>query len=208
MLKPTALIFILVSTIVSATALADEKNLTENLNFSPSAADSALPEGVDPDTGFRMGRYRAAVPDSNPGTEVVDTKRAFELYDSGLVQFIDVYPPRGLGADPIDGNWMTNEVHESMPGATWLPEVGRGFVEQEHIDYFERNLVQLTDADKTRPILFYCTSDCWQSWNAARRALQWGYKTVFWYPPGTDGWQQAGHPLVVLEPVNFFGDSN
>lgn len=193
--------------IAATSVLADGFKVSKQLNFNPSPADSALPNGVDPDTGFRMAHYRRPVPQTNPGTEVINTTRAFELHESGLVQFIDVYPPRGLGADPIDGNWITNEVHRSMPGAIWLPEVGRGFLDTEHIEYFERNLQLLTDADKTRAIVFYCTADCWQSWNAARRALQWGYKTVYWYPAGTDGWQQEGHPLVVVEPVNFFGGS-
>lgn len=94
-----------------------------------------------------------------------------------------------------------------MEGATWLPEVGRGYIEQEHVDYFKRNLLLLTNNDKSTPLLFYCTADCWQSWNAARRAYQWGYETIFWYPAGTDGWIEKGLQLVLAEPVNFFGET-
>lgn len=176
--------------------------------ISPSPVDAELPRGVDKETGFRMGRYRAPVPDTNPGTEVVDTSRAFELHKTGAVVFIDVFPPRGLGADPLDGTWLTNETHETIENAVWLPEVGRGHVEQEHIDYFQRNLQLLTQQDKSVPLLFFCTADCWQSWNAARRALMWGYENIFWYPAGTDGWAEEGHSLVTAEPVNFFGEDN
>lgn len=171
----------------------------------PSSIHAPLPPGVDPETGFRMNRYRAPVPDSNPGTEVVNTERAFNLHASGEVIFIDVFPPKGLGANPMDGTWMTNESHETIENATWLPEVGRGYIEQEHIDYFQRNLLLLTQ-DKQTPLLFFCTADCWQSWNAARRALLWGYENIFWYPEGTDGWAEEGHPVVPAEPVNFFGE--
>lgn len=153
-----------------------------------------------------MHRYRAPVPDSNPGTEVVNTKRALELHASGEVVFIDVYPPRGMGANPMDGTWLTNESHKSIVNATWLPEVGRGFVEREHIDYFQRNLEILTKENKQTPLLFFCTADCWQSWNAARRARLWGYENIFWYPAGTDGWAEEGHAVVPVEPVNFLGD--
>ena len=153
-----------------------------------------------------MEHYRRPVPETNPGTEVVDTTRALELHGSGKVVFIDVYPPRGLGADPIDGNWQTNESHENIEGSTWLPEVGRGFLEEGHVSYFERNLSRLSGGDKQTPLLFYCTSDCWQSWNAAKRALRWGYSTVFWYPNGIDGWLEEGHTLAPAEPVNFFGE--
>ena len=39
------------------------------------------------------------------------------------------------------------------------------------------------------------------SWNAARRALAYGYDQVIWYPEGTDGWRAAGLPLVPAQPV-------
>ncbi len=194
-----------ITTCLGMTATFADPYTAQSIDFKPSPADSTLPQGVDKETGYRMDRYRRPVPVINPGTEVVHTARAFDLHQSGQVTFIDVYPPRGLGANPLDGTWMTNEVHQSIAGSTWLPEVGRGHLEQEHIDYFNRNLMQLTDGDKTKALLFYCTADCWQSWNAARRALQWGYKTVFWYPAGTDGWLEEGHQLVEVEPVNFIG---
>jgi len=177
----------------------------QTVQINPSAIDAPMPSGVDETTGFRMKRYRAPVPDSNPGTEVVDTTRAFTLFQSGQVKFIDVYPPKGLGANPMDGTWMTNEVHESIEGAIWLPEVGRGHIEQEHVDYFQRNLKIVTGNDKLTPLMFFCTADCWQSWNAARRARLWGYEHVFWYPAGTDGWSEHNHPLVAAEPINFLG---
>ncbi len=170
----------------------------------PSAADLPLPDGVDEQTGFRMHRYRAPVPATNPGTEVIDTARAFELHQNPQVKFIDVYPPRGLGPNPMDGTWMTNESHRSIEGAVWLPEVGRGHIEQEHIDYFQRNLVKATGNDLEIPLVFFCTADCWQSWNAARRALHWGYKNVLWYPAGTDGWLENNHVLVPVEAESFF----
>lgn len=191
----------------TANQLISESESTDgDVNINASPTDLPLPDGVDPERGFRMHRYRSAVPAKNPGTEVVDTQRAFELLKTGKVVFIDVFPPRGLGADPIDGNWITNETHENIAGSTWLPEVGRGFLEQGHIDYFKRNLARLSDGNYATPLLFYCTADCWQSWNAARRALQYGYKNIFWYPDGTDGWLEEGHALVVAEPVNFFGE--
>ena len=75
-----------------------------------------------------MEHYRRPAPDINPGTELVNTERALELHQSGKVVFIDVYPPRGLGADPIDGSWRNSEAHETIEGSTWLPEVGRGYL--------------------------------------------------------------------------------
>ena len=38
------------------------------------------------------------------------------------------------------------------------------------------------------------------SWNAAKRALTYGYSQVYWFPEGTDGWDAAGLPLEPSEP--------
>lgn len=55
--------------------------------------------------------------------------------------------------------------------------------------------------DPDRPVVIFCRSDCWMSWNAARRAVEWGFDPVIWFPGGTDAWEQAGQPLVTVEPV-------
>ena len=64
-------------------------------------------------------------------------------------------------------------------------------------------LLCLTAGDPARPLLFYCASDCWHSWNAARRAILWGYTAVSWYPDGSEGWAEAGGTLVEAVPVRF-----
>ena len=45
--------------------------------------------------------------------------------------------------------------------------------------------------------MFYCRSDCWLSWNAARRAHQLGYRQLYWY--------RAGLPLVPAQPAELPG---
>jgi len=162
---------------------------------------------VDPNTGFRMDKYRAPVPGSIPGGTTVDTPFVKQRHDAGSMVFIDVLPPKGMGADPIDGFWLITEPRISISGSIWLPEVGRGFLEAELADYFERNLERLTENNKSTELLFFCTSDCWQSWNAATRAISWGYDNVFWYPNGSDGWTEYGYPLVQIAPVNFINDT-
>ncbi len=162
---------------------------------------------VDPTSGLRMERYRAPVPTDIPDAITVDTPAARTLHDDGIAVFIDVYPPKGLGPDPLDGHWVITEERESIPGATWLPEVGRGTLQSDAKDYFERNLERLSGADKAAPLVFFCTSDCWQSWNATRRATQLGYTNLHWYPLGSDGWLEDGHTLTRVFPLNFFDDT-
>ncbi len=162
---------------------------------------------VDAETGFRMERYRAPVPESIPGGTVADTQFVTNAQKSGDIVLIDVYPPRGLGPDPLDGHWVISEKRHSIAGAIWLPEVGRGHLESDAIDFFSRNLERLTSGDKNKGIVFFCTADCWQSWNASKRAIDWGYTNVFWYPEGSDGWQEEGMSVVLTQPVNFFDDT-
>jgi len=155
-----------------------------------------------------MERYRAPVPPDIPGGTTVDTEDVQVLLaDDSRTVLLDVYPPKGLGHDPLDGFWITNEKRESLPGAIWLPEVGRGSLQPDALNYLSRNLQRLSNGDKTAPLVFFCTSDCWQSWNAARRAMSLGYSAVHWYPLGSDGWLEAGQTLVPVQPVNFFDDT-
>jgi rhodanese-related sulfurtransferase len=39
------------------------------------------------------------------------------------------------------------------------------------------------------------------SWNAAKRALSYGYTHVFWYRDGSDGWQEIGGFVVEVHPL-------
>ena len=60
--------------------------------------------------------------------------------------------------------------------------------------------VSWTKDDKAVLLVFYCQEDCWMSWNAAKRALSYGYRNVAWYPEGTDGWQRADLPVADSQP--------
>ena len=181
--------------------------LTSGLAQSVEHETSAETYDVDPSTGFRMERYRAPVPASVPGGVTLDTPAMLDQLEKGDPVLFDVFPPKGLGADPIDGQWVISEGHETLPGATWLPEVGRGHLSTEHEAYFRRNLDRLTGGDLSRDIVFFCTADCWQSWNAAKRAIDWGYSAVHWYATGTDGWAEAGGTLIEAHPLNFLDDT-
>jgi rhodanese-related sulfurtransferase len=44
------------------------------------------------------------------------------------------------------------------------------------------------------------------SWNAAKRALSYGYADVAWYPDGTDGWHQAELPMQDATPEPRAGE--
>ena len=160
----------------------------------PAAAAEPAP-GVDPATGYRIGDYRAPVPAAVPGGTTVDTQQAQALIAQGAV-LLDVLGARGGGPDPLDGAWRLAGTHDNIPGSTWLPDVGTGTLDARMARYFKDNLARLAGPPPGKPLLFYCQADCWMSWNASRRAALWGYGAVHWYPPGADGWRDAGLALA------------
>ncbi|MDH3475576.1 MAG: PQQ-dependent catabolism-associated CXXCW motif protein [Rhodospirillales bacterium] len=154
---------------------------------------------AEPD-GYRMEQYRAPVPDSLSGGTVVSAEEVKSLMDRGGLVLIDVLPrppkPKVLPEGTI---WQPRPRH-NIPGSVWLPNTGFGALAADTESYFRDNLERLTQGDKGRRLLFYCLADCWMSWNAAKRAISYGYSRVHWFPEGTDAWIAAGYPTEKSEP--------
>lgn len=169
--------------------------------LSTSAQAEPKPKYMDPKTGFRLGHYRAPTPESVPNATRITLAELRALLEEPNVALIDVMAHTGAGPDPSTGQWRLSEVRKNIPGSVWLPEVGKGRLGPYLRRYFEDNLEKITGGDKSYPIVFYCLADCWPSWNAAKRAGEWGYKNVLWFAEGTDGWLEADLPLQEARPV-------
>ncbi|WP_150524099.1 PQQ-dependent catabolism-associated CXXCW motif protein [Roseibium sediminis] len=153
----------------------------------------------EPD-GYREDPYRGEVPQTLKGGTVVSSEEANALWSEGKTAFIDVLPrppkPKNLPKGTI---WREKPRH-SIPGSLWLPNVGYGQIAEITAGYFKDGLKKATGDDKEHPVLFFCLEECWMSWNAAKRALEYGYTTVYWYPEGTDGWTFYDYPLEEVKP--------
>jgi len=51
-----------------------------------------------------------------------------------------------------------------------------------------------------RALVFFCEPQCWMSWNAALRAVEYGYTAVHYFPDGVQGWADEGLPVAEVEP--------
>jgi len=167
---------------------------------APACAESAGTPVPEP-TGYRMDNFRTPVPKTLAGAKGVLTAEAGKrLMDEQHAAFIDVYPrapkPPNLPASTV---WR-EPPHRSIKGAVWVPNVGYGVVSAETKAYFVSELARLTGGDTAKPVVFFCLRDCWMSWNAAKRAMELGYTAVYWLPDGSDGWEEAGFGLAVIEP--------
>lgn len=111
---------------------------------------------------------------------------------------IDVYRRQWL-----QGRFIEDQPHENLPGSHWLANTGDGDLTPVWQAYFRRHLEKLTDGNRQQPVVFYCRSDCWLSWNAVKRAAAMGYQRLYWYRDGLDAWQAANLPVTPAQPEPF-----
>ncbi len=186
--------FCLFGGLAQADPLSATTGSAQGLEVGPVQAP-AEPEG------YRMGRYRAPTPATLRGATVIATEAAQRLWRSSSAIFIDVLPrppkPKHLPANIV---WRDRPRHD-IPGSTWLPNVGFGALSPKVEAYFRDNLERLTKGDRNAPMVIYCLAQCWMSWNAAKRALSYGYTRIYWYPDGTDAWRAAGGELQETTPL-------
>lgn len=175
------------------------------------SADRVLAEDVSgpspvgpppPEPGsYRTDKYRSPVPLTLKGATVLSSNQAMKVWSEGHAVFIDVYPhpPKPAGLPP--GTIWRETTHMTIENAVWLPNVGYGALSSKYETYFKHNLEKLTGGDKAKPLVFFCLRNCWMSWNAAKRALSFGYTNVSWFRDGTDGWQEIGGLVVEAHPL-------
>jgi PQQ-dependent catabolism-associated CXXCW motif protein len=156
-------------------------------------------KSVEPE-GYRTDNYRAPVPATLNGARVLTTAEAELIWRERRGTFIDVLPrPPRPGNLPAGTVWR-DKPRFNIPGSIWLPDTGYGTLAPATEDYLRNGLEQASRGNKAALLVIYCMADCWMSWNAAKRALAYGYSNVAWYPEGTDGWERAKLPTEESQP--------
>lgn len=151
--------------------------------------------------GYRSARYRAPVKADPAPAQTITLAAALALDPSREALFIDVMPVEGGVRDPASGVWTLSQEHLTIPGALWLPETGRALVDGDLWAALEARISAARAAAPDTPVILFCRTDCWMSWNAARRLALRGIANVHWLAEGTDGWHAASRPLVVAVPI-------
>lgn len=167
--------------------------------FLPVILAATPPETLFGADGYRTARYRAPVPAAPEGVTPISASEASALRDRQDVLMIDVMPAEG-GHREADRRWRLALPRRTIPGAHWFPEVGRGDPDPAIAADFVRGVARLSHGRLDRTIVVFCLSDCWMSWNAARRLAALGYRDVRWLADGTDGWSALSLPLVDAVP--------
>jgi quinoprotein dehydrogenase-associated probable ABC transporter substrate-binding protein/PQQ-dependent catabolism-associated CXXCW motif protein len=181
----------------------------------PLLNDSGQPKPVavkleepppEPD-GYRMDGYLGVTPLTLKGARVLTTDEAEAQWKAKSAVFVDVLPKLPKPKDLPEGTVWHDKPRSDIPGSVWLPDVGYGELAPEMDEYFRKGLADATGGDSSKTVVIYCKADCWMSWNAAKRALAYGYKSVAWYRDGTDGWAGKGLPLEERKSVPRPGET-
>lgn len=175
------------------------------LHAAPAKIDAApKPAAISPAPfdaqGYRTARFRAPVDrDPAPATRIA-LSDALALSPFQAL-FIDVVPVDAGVRETPSGEWRLSEPHETIPGAQWHPETGRSPVDPALWQGLVDAVSKARQAQSSLPVIVFCRTDCWMSWNAARRLALAGVVGVRWLAEGTDGWHAAGRPLAAATPV-------
>ena len=183
--RPTSALLLIASTLLCCA-------FTVRADGQQSAA------AAEPD-GFWTGDNDAALPATLQGGTVIHAQRLSALLTAGHAVVVDVSnsPRRPEGLAP-GAPWLPAP-HRTLPGALWIPGAGAGEITPVFDEFFRTRLAQAAGENLDRTIVVYCHERCWLSWNAAKRAIRYGYRHVYWFPEGIEGWTAAGLPTRVMK---------
>jgi PQQ-dependent catabolism-associated CXXCW motif protein len=166
-------------------------------NQAPASADNYAEEltdfGVSPQSELKVN-VGSQTPLTIPGGRRVTTGEVFKLLDTEAV-LIDVLRDNSGG-------------HLTLPGAVYMPGAGDAGSFRDRIQRkLASVLSQLTFKSADRPLVFYCEgARCWESYNAALRAMQLGYRNVLWYRGGLRSWKEANLKMQPAAAVQDLGN--
>lgn len=164
------------------------------------AAGCASRATVPEPSGYWTGPINSDVPASISGGRVVDAHGLAALLARERAVVVDAsnapVRPDGLASG---APWLPLP-HPAIPGSLWIPGSGLAAITEPVDHYFRERLAEATGGDRDFPVVLYCHERCWLSWNAAKRAIEYGYSRVYWFPEGIEGWRAAGLATAVIEP--------
>lgn len=166
-----------------------------------TANSAATPPALFDAEGYRTARYRAPVDRSPSPAAQIKLAQVLRLKPGVDALFIDVLPAEGGVRDPLTGKWTLAVQHETIPGAAWHPEIGLGQPDAVLWQGLRDAVKKARAKRRGLPVVVFCRSDCWMSWNAARRLASEGFGSVYWFAEGIEGWHDSGRALVPARPV-------
>jgi PQQ-dependent catabolism-associated CXXCW motif protein len=168
-----------------------------------TAISQASPSEVAPPEpeGYWTGEINGTVPATLRGGIVLRTQDLEALLKTDKVVLIDAsnLPKKPEKLAP-GAPWIP-ALHASIPDTLWIPGSGMGEIASDIDTLYRDQLAKATANNLDKPVVVYCHERCWLSYNAARRAISYGYRKVYWYPDGIEGWRAANLPTSTSKAI-------
>lgn len=148
-------------------------------------ADEATDWGV-PSQNFLQSQVAGPTPTSVPGAHTVYTVDIVDAAQRGqqmlLIDVWNGYHPR------------------TITSALYAPYAGLpGNFNDANQQRLRTDLQSVLNRMGSVPVVFFCAgSRCWESYNAALRAVHAGFQNIYWYRGGIAAWEAARGPEMVL----------
>ena len=135
--------------------------------------------------GELSNRWYGLTPANNPGAVTIRTNELVTLLSRHRSLLIDM---------------AFSSCGRSLPNAIGLQGLGHGEAFSEGLQArLSRKIRELTDGDRSAPIVVYCAnSERLTSYHMVRRLVELGYTQVHWYRGGWEAWLMAGLPTLKL----------
>jgi PQQ-dependent catabolism-associated CXXCW motif protein len=99
--------------------------------------------------------------------------------------------------------WRRRDRKDTVPGSIYIEyagDYGTGTFKDDQQKKLNDELAKLTNNNLNMPLVFFCAgAKCWESYNAALRAINLGYSKVYWYRGGVASWNAAQRQY----PIDF-----
>ncbi len=178
--------------------LLDEQGRAIQRAGLDSSLDSGDVPAAEPE-GYRMSDYIGPVPTALKGARTVDLAGLQRLMAREDVLLVDVMPTQRRPALRPAGSIWRDPQRSTIKGAVWLANMGFGKLDESEEAAFKAELDRLAGSPD-RTIVMFCEPHCWMSWNAAKRALSYGFRNVVWFPGGATTWREAGLAEELVTP--------
>jgi PQQ-dependent catabolism-associated CXXCW motif protein len=160
---------------------AAKLNKEEAQRSAEALRQAEINYGVPPQTNLREGaKMNSPTPLTVPGGTVLRTPELVELTRKEQdVTLIDALPGS----------------HSTIPNAVRIPYAGEdGSLGDKVQRRLKARLDNLTHDNLDAKLVIFCSgASCWHSYNACLRAMNAGYRQVFWYRDGLHAWTNEEH---------------
>jgi PQQ-dependent catabolism-associated CXXCW motif protein len=179
----SAVIMVVLSTTMFAVYLMAV--VTSGLSYV-NPADEWSDFGVDPEATLRSA-VATKTPLTIPGGRVIGTGELESALHWGTLEGVPF-----LAVDALRRR-EENPWTPIVPGSKYIAYAGAsGTFQDNEQKQLKDELAKLTDHNLNMPLVFFCEGvTCWESYNAALRAINLGYSKVYWYRGGINSWEAA-----------------